>query len=249
MQGSSAGAYLPGYQPDVARMLSTRTAAERAGLLLPRLAPGMRVLDLGCGPGTITAGLAAAVAPGGSVLGVDLSFEQLALARTAAGVAVGLADALPVRTGALDAVFAHALFDHLTAPHLVLAEARRVLRPGGLLALSSSDWSAADIHPRTAAVDMALHAYWTLRQRTGTDPFVGRRLAGLCRAAGCTVLAERTSMRVDLGYTELAAYLRGRLTLAADDHPDLAAGAQAAAEWAQGGPGHFTQCWIEVLAT
>jgi hypothetical protein len=172
----------------------------------------MRVLDLGCGPGTITTGLAAAVVPGGLVLGVDLSFAQLVVAARRPGWPWG---------------------------SLMRC---RVLRPGGLFALSSSDWSAADIHPHTAAVDTALHAYWTLRQRTGTDPFVGRRLAGLCRAAGCTVLAERASPRVDLGYTELAAYLRDRLTVASDDHPDLVAGVQA-------GPGHFIQCWIEVLAT
>jgi ubiquinone/menaquinone biosynthesis C-methylase UbiE len=210
----------------------------------------MRVLDLGCGPGSITAGLAAAVAPGGLVVGVDLSFGQLVLARRTAGSAglvVGLGDALPVRTGAVDAAFAHAVFDHVTAPHVVLAQVRRVLRPGGVLALSSSDWSAADIRPRTAAVDAALRAYWTLRQRTGTDPFVGRRLAGLCRAAGFTVVTERVTGRVDLGYTELAAYLRDRLTAAADDHPDLAAGARAADEWADSG--YFTQCWVDVLAT
>jgi len=104
------GAYLPGYRPDMGRMLAARTAAERAGLLLPRLTSGMRLLDLGCGPGTITSGLAAAVAPG-FVLGVDLSVAQLRLVRAAVGLAAGRAEALPVRSESVDVVYAALLTD------------------------------------------------------------------------------------------------------------------------------------------
>lgn len=232
--------YLPGYGSDAMRMLTARTAADRAGLLLPLLTPGMRVLDLGCGPGTITAGLAAAVAPGGIAIGVDVSFAQSRDAR-AHGVAPVVASgaALPLRTGALDAVFAHAVLEHLTSVSPVLAQARRVLRPGGLLAVSASDWSAATIRPRTPAVDTALRAYWRARQRAGTDPFVGGRLVEHVRNAGFTVLTARTADRVDMTYTELARYLRDRLT---------GAGAAAAAEWAAGGDGEFVQRWVDVLA-
>lgn len=255
---SSARAYAPGYEPDTMRMLTARTAAERAGMLLPRLTDGMRILDLGCGPGSITTGLAAAVAPHGVVLGVDLSVPQLTLASQVlgpgCGLVAGLAEALPVRAGAFDIVHAHAVFEHLTAPHVVLAEIRRVLRPGGLLALSSSDWSGAAIEPRTAAVDTALRAYWRLRQRSGTDPFAGRRLADQVRAAGFAVADTRATDRVDMDYTELAAYLRDRLSAAAHDtnHADmtteLATSARAAAAWAHTGPGHFVQRWVEVIA-
>ena len=253
-----ASAYVPGYEPDTLRMLTARTAAERAGMVLPRLADGMRILDLGCGPGSITTGLAAAVAPQGVVLGVDLSVAQLELAGQVLGPGCGLvagrAEALPVRAGAVDAVHAHAVFEHLTAPDVVLAEIRRVLRTGGLLALSSSDWSGATVEPRTAAVDTALRAYVRLRQRGGTDPFAGSRLAGQVRAAGFAVVQTRAADRVDMGYTELAAYLRDRLTAAAHDTThaetaiELATGARAAAEWVHSGPGYFTQRWVEVVA-
>lgn len=233
------GAYLPGYEPDMARMLAARTAVQRAGLLLPRLTAGMRLLDLGCGPGTITAGLADAVAPG-PVLGVDVAVAQLRLVRAGIGRAAGRADALPVRDGAIDVVYAHAVFEHLTEPMAVLAEIGRVLRPGGLLALSSSDWSAAVIEPRTPDVDAALRAYWAQRRRTGTDPEAGRALAGQVRAAGFAVSAEQTAGRVDMTYTGLARYLADRLT---------GADAQAATRWAAAGPGRFVQCWVDVLAT
>lgn len=258
------GDYLPGYRPDAIRMLSARTAAERAGQLLSRLSAGMRVLDLGCGPGSITAGLVEPVAPHGIVVGADASLAQLGLARqllcapageVTIGLIAALAETLPVRTGAIDVVFAHAVFEHLAGPQVVLAELRRVLRPGGLLALSSSDWSAAVIEPRTAAVDRALHAYWRLRQRTGTDPFAGGRLADQVREAGFTVLATIDTGRVDMGYSELAGYLHDRLARAADDTEDtdvaaeLAEGARAAAEWTRTEPGRFVQCWVDVLAT
>jgi ubiquinone/menaquinone biosynthesis C-methylase UbiE len=65
------------------RRLSRRTAAVAAAFFLPHLRPGMRVLDGGCGPGTITVGLAQAVAPG-EVVGIDPLANRLDLARSTA---------------------------------------------------------------------------------------------------------------------------------------------------------------------
>jgi SAM-dependent methyltransferase len=56
--------YAPGYSHDALEMMTSRTAEGRAAFFLSWLAPGMRVLDAGCGPGTITRGLARAVMPG-----------------------------------------------------------------------------------------------------------------------------------------------------------------------------------------
>jgi SAM-dependent methyltransferase len=232
-------AYLPGYQPDMARMLAARTAPERANLLIPHLTPGMRLLDLGCGPGAITAGLAAAVAPG-VVLGLDLEMTQLKLVQAPIGLAAARAEALPIQSRSMDVAYAHALFEHLTEPTTVLAELRRILRPGGLLAVSSSDWSAAILEPHTADVETALRAYRRQRQQTGTDPDAGRNLAHHLRTAGFTVLAEQPASRIDMTYRDLACYLRDRL-----DDPE---GARAAARWATAGTGRFVQCWVDVVA-
>src|SRR5216110_3547151 len=72
--------YTHGHAPATVRQHGRRTAEEAAAFLLPELRPGMRLLDVGCGPGSITRGLAERVAPG-EVIGIDLSRETLAAAR------------------------------------------------------------------------------------------------------------------------------------------------------------------------
>lgn len=231
--------YAPGWSPDMLAMLTGRTAADRAAFVLPLLTGDQRVLDLGCGPGTITAGLS------GFVLGMDGEPGQLALAQAAAPTAhfaAARADALPIATHTLDVVFAHALFEHLPDPAAALTELRRVLRPGGLLALSSSDWSGADITPRTPDVEQALAGHYRLRRAAGGDPFLGGRLPDLVRANGFADVSSSTHERVDMTYRDLASYVQARVA-AAGDHE----AAEAAARWSDH-DGRFVQRWVEVLA-
>src|SRR5207244_13106415 len=82
--------YTHGHAPATVRQHAQRTAEEAAAFLLPELRPGMRLVDVGCGPGSITRGLAERLAPG-QVVGLDLSRETLDTARRDAA-ARGLAN-------------------------------------------------------------------------------------------------------------------------------------------------------------
>ena len=173
------------------QVIAGRTAAVHGAFVLPYLKAGMHVLDCGCGPGSITVGLADAVAPG-TVIGIDLEESQLAQARK---TAVGLgrtnvtfehADvrSLPFEEGRFDAVFSHAMLEHLPDPVPVLAEMRRVLKSGGLAAIRCIDLGGTIISPDDGRL-AAGHDLWRrYRQHRGGDAFMGRRLRALLRDSG-----------------------------------------------------------------
>jgi ubiquinone/menaquinone biosynthesis C-methylase UbiE len=186
--------------------LALRTAAKEAAFFLPMLRAGMRVLDLGCGPGSITLGFAQAVAPGEAV-GVDLQPSQIVQAQ-ALSVARGVTNArfevadvyrLPFPDRSFDAVFAHAVLMHLREPVRALAEVRRVLRPGGIAGVRDSDWGGRIHAPMTPLLEQWYAITVRVRQRNGGDPFMGRhhrRLlldAGFARAEASVSVASWTA--------------------------------------------------------
>src|SRR6185436_15270930 len=137
--------YTHGHHEAVLRSHTWRTAENSAGYLLAALRPGLDLLDVGCGPGTITVDLARLVAPG-RVIGIDRAPEVLAQASAHAGgqgvsldLRVGDVYALPFPDASFDVVHAHQLLQHLSDPVRALAEMRRVLRQDGLLAARDGD--------------------------------------------------------------------------------------------------------------
>lgn len=130
---SSTPNYTMGYgNPNTIRM-NRRSAATHASLLLPHLKPGMRMLDAGYGPGSISVGLAAAVAPG-EFIGVDMEESQIAFA-SAAVTREGLSNTqfqiadvlkLPFPDNHFDAIHCHALLMHVPDTMAALAELKRV---------------------------------------------------------------------------------------------------------------------------
>jgi ubiquinone/menaquinone biosynthesis C-methylase UbiE len=162
--GPRTDGYVHGYGEVEQRRLERRTAQESAAFFLPHLRPGMRLLDCGCGPGSITLGLAEAVAPG-DVVGVDVAVRQVERARALAAARgrpnvrfeVGSVYELPFSDGSFDAVFAHTLLLHVSDRPAALGEIRRVLRPGGVFGVCDDDHGAVLWEPATP-LTRKLHA-------------------------------------------------------------------------------------------
>ncbi|MRG58491.1 methyltransferase domain-containing protein [Agromyces sp. CFH 90414] len=185
-------AYTHGHHESVVRTHASRDVANSAAYLVPHLRPGLRVLDVGSGPGSITVDLARHVAPGGSVLGVDASAAIVEQARELAatsgvegvGFAVGDAYALDHPDGSFDVVHAHQVLQHLARPIEALREWRRVLRPGGLLAVREVDYGGVIWNPSASGLARWLELYDDVHRWNGGEPNAGRHLTNWVRTAG-----------------------------------------------------------------
>jgi ubiquinone/menaquinone biosynthesis C-methylase UbiE len=183
--------YTHGHHESVLRSHRWRTAQNSAAYLLPHLRPGLSLLDIGAGPGTITADLAALLAPG-RVTAVEVSAEVLDLTRAGIGArgqanvdfAVGDAHALDFRDDTFDVVHAHQVLQHVADPVAALREMRRVCRPGGLVAARDGDYGAFTWYPAIPELDTWLALYRSLATANGGQPDAGRRLASWALAAG-----------------------------------------------------------------
>ncbi len=196
-----ADRYTHGHHDSVLRSHRWRTAENSAAYLVPALRPGLRLLDAGCGPGTITVDLARRLAPG-PVLGIDAAPEILVEARATAladgidnvSFAVGDVYALDHADGSFDVVHAHQLLQHLSDPVAALAELRRVLAPGGLLAARDSDFAAFAWAPRDPRLDRWMELYHRVTARNGAEADAGRFLVKWARAAGfCDITASSST--------------------------------------------------------
>lgn len=183
--------YTHGHHESVLRSHRRRTAEDSAAYLLPHLRPGLSVLDVGCGPGTITAGLAARVAPG-AVTAVDQADDVLAVARfeieqhRLTNVAFATADVhrLDFPDDTFDVVHAHQVLQHLTDPVAALREMRRVCVPGGIVAARDADYSGFIWFPELPALDLWRDLYQRMARANGGEPDAGRRLPSWARQAG-----------------------------------------------------------------
>ncbi len=171
--------------------VATRTAAQFAAFLLPHLRSGMSLLDCGCGPGTITLGLAEAVSPG-QVVGIDIEEANIDRARAHAAeqgipnvrFEVGSVYELPFPDDSFDAVFANTLLEHLEKPAEALNEMRRVLKPGGVVGVSEGDWGSFIIAPPDPLLDQFHVIYQEFLKIGGSNPQMGRHVRGLVDQAG-----------------------------------------------------------------
>lgn len=184
--------YTHGHGAAVLASHSRRTAQDSAGYLLPHLRQGMNLLDVGCGPASVTADLAELVAPG-RVVGLDASPAVLDVARALLAER-GLRDrvelmagdvfALPFDDNTFDVIHAHQLLQHLDDPVAALAEMRRVVHPGGIVAARDAVYSAAAWFPQPAGMDSWREVYMATARANGGEPDAGSRLLAWSRTAG-----------------------------------------------------------------
>lgn len=192
--------YTHGHHESVLRSHRWRTAQNSAGHLLPHLRPGMSLLDVGCGPATITCDLADLVAPG-PVVAVEVTAPALEPARAEAtsrgvqNIEFAMADvhALDIADASFDIVHAHQVLQHVADPVQALREMRRVCRPGGIVAARDSDYAGFTWYPLLPELDEWLALYQRAARANGGEPDAGRRLHTWARQAGFTDVTATAS--------------------------------------------------------
>lgn len=193
MKPNTYGRYTHGHEASTLASHSARTASNSAAYLLSHLRPGMDVLDVGCGPGTITLDFAEIVAPG-KVVGIENVEAPLQAARNEAArrgdktTTFQKADALslPFENGIFDVVHTHQVLQHLTQPVAALREMMRVCKPGGWIAARDADYAAMTWYPESPALEQWRRTYRAAARANGAEPDAGRRLRAWANEAGIT---------------------------------------------------------------
>jgi SAM-dependent methyltransferase len=164
------------------------------------------VLELGCGTGVVARAVGAREGFTGRVIGIDQSPALIDAARRLAGeegleggveFLIGDAQAPDLPDASVDAVLAHTLLSHVTDPAAVLAQAGRVLRPGGLVAIFDGDfssWTWACSDP-----ELARQMEDALRAVIASKPRVMRELPALLPEAGLTLAGSQAHVYAEIG--------------------------------------------------
>lgn len=183
--------YLGIYSARFIQGFSTRTAARDAAFFLPHLQAGIRLLDCGCGPGTMTVDLAQVIAPG-QVVGIDIAAEQFQVGQarardrglTTIHFTASNVYALPFPDETFDAVFAHAVLYHLRDPDRALKEMYRVLKPRGVVGVRDADRDGDVYAPADAQFEQAWSLLYKVHSLHGGNAYLGKTLRAVLHEAG-----------------------------------------------------------------
>ena len=173
--------YTHGHQPAAVEQHAKRTAEVCAQFVRPIISSQSEILDVGCGPGSITVGLAR-WATHGSVTGIDVGKEVLQAAQQLVHEAgcsnVSLEEAsvyeLPYEDSSFDLTYAHQVLQHLSDPVLAIQEMVRVTRPGGHVAVRDSDYYTMSCSPESQMIDEWRRIYRLVARHNGAEPDAGR---------------------------------------------------------------------------
>ena len=210
-----ASRYTMGYSEEFRQLLNRRSLQTHAAHLVPHLKAGQRVLDFGCGPGTITVGLAQAVEPG-EVHGIDMEESQIELARAAAEAGghgnatfhVGSVTELPFEDNYFDVAHCHAVLMHVPDTEKTLSEVKRVLKPGGIIASRETVVASCFAEPTTDELRSGWTVFGNLIAANGGHPQIGRDLKDWFVRTGFTDVQAMASFDV-FSAPEDVAFLHG----------------------------------------
>ena len=260
--------YTHGHSAAVLSAHSRRGAADSAAYLLAHLRAGMDLLDVGCGPASITADLAERVAPG-RVVGLDAAAGALEAARATlrerglseqVELTCGDVMALPFEDASFDVLHAHQVLQHLADPVSALAEMRRLTRPGGIVAARDAVYSAMTWFPEPAGMEQWRSVYMATARANGGEPDAGSRLLSWAREAGFTDVTASASTWCYATPTDrawqsqtwaqrcLTSFGPRAVELGLADRADLEAMAQGWRQWGASEDAWFVVVHGEVLA-
>ncbi len=186
-----ADRYTHGHHESVLRSHRWRTVENSASFLVEYLTDGQTLLDVGCGPGSISADLARRL-PHGSVLAIDNASEIIEQAasepeyRELTNLTFEVRDVYDtgLEDDSFDVVFAHQVLQHLTDPVAALREMRRVVKPTGVVAVRDTDFAAFTWYPDDERLTRWLALYHDMTARNHAEADAGRHLKSWAQAAG-----------------------------------------------------------------
>ncbi|MDF2508359.1 MAG: methyltransferase type 11 [Microbacterium sp.] len=258
--------YTHGHHESVLRSHNVRDIANSAAYLRPHLSASTRLLDVGAGPGTITADFAGVVA---RVTATEINEGALALSRDLAeergltnlDFSVEDVHALSFPDDSFDVVHAHQVLQHVGDPVQALREMRRVAVPGGIVAARDADYAGFIWFPVLPELDRWLALYRAAARANGGEPDAGRRLLSWARAAGFEDVTVTASTWCYASPAERAwwggmwadrilesALARQLLDSDMASHTDLHEISDAWKRWADDGDGWFLVPHGEILA-
>ncbi len=192
--------YTMGFSPAMLEYLQRHTLEANAAYLVPYLKRGMRVLDFGCGPGTISVGLAKAVAPS-ELHGVDMEESQVERARAVARAGgldnaifhVANATAMPFADDCFDIAHAYNVLMHVPNTAAVLTEVKRVLKPGGIIGCREIICDSCFTHPDFDYLQRGWEVFRDLVAADDGHPQIGKTLKTHLLEAGFADVEVSTS--------------------------------------------------------
>lgn len=242
--------YTLGYNTTSVTFVERRRLHRDGTFFLPYLTQGARVLDCGCGPGSLTCDIAQHVGAQGEVVGLDAAPSQVEIARErAARLGVGNVRfqagdvyALPFADRSFDCVFSHALLEHLANPLAAMKEFHRVLKPGGWVGVRTPDWGGFLYSPETPEFMAAIKCFTDHQNAAGGDVRCGHKLRDYALAAGFRGVKPHAVYEVFDPIWEILDLLINQC--AARGHTDHA---QAMKAWGEMPGVMFTEAWVSCV--